>query len=392
MKLQYATISYLCANASAIPCYVNLPLSGGSFHLNMSNIAPERYEFLLSNCDFEEIDLQISLLFLNSGGEHLSTHERPLLFIRALFIIFWALLMVAWGAQWALSDVRPPPLHHVLSTVPVLKLLALCASVWSWVHMSKHGSVADYIVVCNYLFTFLFNVAFYSSILLVSRGWTITVLTVPSQELRAYGVTVLGLALSSLFYELLGHYYFFALLIMGVIYLRFALANVQTNVYDLKAALRIIRQHPGTTLELLLRAKTAAMKMFNRLLVGYAFGMGGALVLITFFFGSVSWIDSNKDWLILLLLECLLFVFFAGTCWVFRLRRIVPVQQPGAPTPLKNVRSLSAQCMLLTGGTERRGPCSGGRGAAVQQAGYVTCSSRRCGGFVSRLIAQPTCT
>lgn len=121
--------------------------------------------------------------------------------------------------------------------------------------------------------------------------------------------------------------------------MRFALANVQTNMSDLKSALRSLRQHPGTTLELLLRAKSAAMKHFYRLLVGYAFGMGGALVLVTFFFSSVSIIDSNKDWLVLLLLETLLFAFFSGICYVFRLRRIVPVQQLGVPPPPKNVRA-----------------------------------------------------
>lgn len=159
--------------------------------------------------------MQVSLLFLNADGEHLSTHERPLLYIRAVFIGLWLLLTLAWALQWAISDVRAPPLHHVLSCVPVLKLAALGASLACWMYLSAHGQVADYLQVLNYCATFFFNAAFYSAVLLVSRGWTITVLSVPGQELRAYGVTVLGLALSSLFYELLGRYYFFALLVMG---------------------------------------------------------------------------------------------------------------------------------------------------------------------------------
>lgn len=348
MNAIYQNIAQLCTNTSALECYRNVgPSKRGHFALNITDIEPEHYEFFLTNCERTQLVLYLHMVLLNSDGEHLSTHEIPLLSIRASFLLFWALLTIAWMLQWAVSDVRAPALHHVLSAVPHLKLLALGASIWRWLELSERGFVPDHIEILNYLFTFLFNSAFYAAILLVSRGWTVTVLSIPSQELRAYGVTVLGLALAALFYELIGRYYFFAFLVMGVIYLRFALSNVQTNVHELKAALRAIRHHPGTTLEFLLRAKIAAMKLFNRLLVSYAFGMGASLILVTFFFGSVTWIDSNKDWLVMLLLEGLLIGFFAGTAWVFRLRRISPEPQPGAPPPLKNVRIPSAFCLYL---------------------------------------------
>ena len=47
---------------------------------------------------------------------------------------------------------------------------------------------------------------------------------------------------------------------MTIVLFRFVFASLHENVRLLKGQLRVLRQHPGTTIEALIRAKHAALK------------------------------------------------------------------------------------------------------------------------------------
>jgi len=173
------------------------------------------YNFFVAVCPYgdeeqeqpSEFTVRNSYTFLsNSEGAHLSIELLPLPQVFLVFMGLWALTVLLWCYNWVQHmGQQNVLLQRMLTFVPAFKILA---TTLLFVYYASCLSNGTYPSSVRYLYLFvyvLYQAAFYTSLLLISKGWLITRSVLTWREYRStcgvvvtYAVTFLHFLLSRL--------------------------------------------------------------------------------------------------------------------------------------------------------------------------------------------------
>lgn len=123
---------------------------------------------------------------MNPNNQHLPRGKAPLPWVYIALSVIWFLLLLLWTLNWLrwrrLGGLK---LHRLISLIPLLKFLWVLYSFLYWQRWSTSGSVSFGILSYYYAGEAIFNLAFFSMLLLASKGWGITRLALIPVEKRA---------------------------------------------------------------------------------------------------------------------------------------------------------------------------------------------------------------
>ncbi|KAJ3442815.1 hypothetical protein M0812_12566 [Anaeramoeba flamelloides] len=131
--------------------------------------------FLIVNCGEErEITYTFDYIFVNPNEQYLSLSEIPFPKLFLIFSILWSVLIFFWCINWGFHFKLRIKLHQLLTFVLFTKAIALYLLYFFWSNISQTGIVKNKYVISLATYIAFSEYIFYTSLLLIANGWTIT--------------------------------------------------------------------------------------------------------------------------------------------------------------------------------------------------------------------------
>eukprot|EP00027_Filamoeba_sp_ATCC50430_P006466 CAMPEP_0168546728 /NCGR_PEP_ID=MMETSP0413-20121227/3653_1 /TAXON_ID=136452 /ORGANISM="Filamoeba nolandi, Strain NC-AS-23-1" /LENGTH=417 /DNA_ID=CAMNT_0008576925 /DNA_START=566 /DNA_END=1819 /DNA_ORIENTATION=+ len=235
------------------------------------------YHFLVINCQGDTITADLKYTLLNPGGQQLSLGYIPLPNSYMALVILWSVFVLGWVGMWIYYRRNRVPLHTLMMSIVIQKLLVVVVGFSYWAVASNTGKSLDQL---GYLESFLFAISetsFFCALLLVAKGWKITRSRLPASEVRTISVALILLLSTLLFFSFYNDgYYFLSLMIMYFFMLPKIFTSITRNSRTLETQ-HMIFAHANMTNQM--RAVEDKMKVFRSLRTAVVIYLGCILLV-----------------------------------------------------------------------------------------------------------------
>jgi len=308
-----------CSEVDEQFCEVAVTFTGAN-PLNYSNWVTGSgvYYFILANCNGSSLgdsyNANVHYTLLNPGGEQLSSDEIPFPSLYIVLIVVWVLLTGMWSLNWIINRTQRIKLHRVISFFPFAKFAYCGAAVFYWKTLSISGvQTVTSLAVYGALYI-LFELSFYSILLVISSGWGITRDDLKQDKwIMLVVIFILAVCLSLSF--AFGRYAYITLLVMYVVILAMIFRYANRNILGLRDRDSLDSTEPGVPHRSTSAEKLKMYSYFKLIMFGYLF----LNILITLV--DMVFLQYYK-WIYNMLLELLQVTMFICIGWTFRLRSV----------------------------------------------------------------------
>jgi len=311
-----------CSEVDEQFCEVSVPFTGTT-PLNYTNSVGSsgEYFFILANCNGSipgiTYTATVEYTVLNPNGEQLSSDAIPFPSLYIVLIVVWVLLTGLWSLNWIVNRTQKIKLHRVISLFPFTKFAFCGAAVYYWKSLSYTGEQTVASLSVYGALYILFELAFYSILLIISSGWGITRDEL-QQDKSIILVVVFILAIClSLSFAFRG-YLSVTLLVMYVVILAMIFRYVNRNLLALRDRNSVESTdstEPGVTHRNTSAEKLKMFTYFKIIMFGYLF-LNMLITLIAMVF------LQYYQWIYKMLLELLQVTMFICVGWTLRLRSV----------------------------------------------------------------------
>lgn len=274
------------------------------------------YYLIFAQCGPGYYNADLDYVLMNPGGEHLSTDSIPFPVLYMILLASWFLLSAAWCFNWITNRRQKIKLHRAISLFPFVKFLFCCAAVYYWKSLSSNGIETSAMVGVYQTFNVLFEVIFYSILLLIASGWGISRDNI-GQDKFVISFVAIGLALALIASYFLQRYFSLLIMICYVIIIVTIFKNTNRNMFLIQAQSQDEENDGGqghqrrnTTAE-----KFKMFKTFKAIMLAYLAAIMAILLIMVLFLENFPWIYNMLN-------EVLQLVMFVCIGWTFRLRDI----------------------------------------------------------------------
>ena len=274
-------------------CFIKAPIKS-NYSYSETISAGGIYHVFVSNCHdpSQSVKYNYNIIMLNPGGEQLGTGDIPLPTLYTVFICVWSLLCLLWLINWIQFRVTKILLHRIITIQPFLKVIVLLYNIIYWRSLSQYGQINYWVNVMYYVLSMSWEALLFMSLLLISKGWSITRQDISNQELNAMLVSIFSLAFSYLLYKLIGGYYLFALVVIYIVLLKYMLSNIAYNLNSLKSQLLLIRQQRIDASSTVVFYKFQLFRAFQTIMITWTFVQALIVVVVIFFLTNVPWVEA----------------------------------------------------------------------------------------------------
>jgi len=353
----YLTLSnYFNSGINNSACIRDLNICSSVFELYVNNsttvtfnqtiTVQGEYYFILDNCSTYDAVIYTNYEFLNPGGEQLPFEYIPLPKLGLSFAILWSILTVVWCANWIYYRHQNIKLHKFISTI---FLFSIARSAVLYVLFSNYSSTGylNYSLFILYISALvLWYFTFYSSLLLISKGYCIIVDKLTTKEYII--IFFLSLAQAVCFFI---EYFFIAVLlatlVIDIIIFFLIFRSTTTNINLLNGSIANSEQPnaeqagPQEQNENKKR-KVKMLRYFLWLTLGYMF----LSFIVGALFSLIVDLNTIYNWLDFLYTDIVDLLFFIGIAWTLRLRGrhiyfLLDTEEP--PVELRNIDNQAIQ-------------------------------------------------
>jgi len=276
------------------------------------------YYFVMLSCPADTqqtVNYEFNYELENPNGQQLGTETLPLPTLYMVLFAIWTLLLGIWCFNWLKFRHHKIMLHHLVTLIPLLKVISVFYDAIYWDTWSKVGDVTLWSTALYFTVSVVFELIFFTTLVLMAKGWCITRNDLAVVENKSIVVTVVALVSALLFYKILGGYYLFALIIMYIVILKYIFSSITYNISALKSQLILLALsypsiNPNRTS---VYFKFQTFRVFQALMVSYVFLNALIIVIVIFFLANVPWVEA-------LLGETLELGVFCGIGYLLRLR------------------------------------------------------------------------
>ena len=194
------------------------------------------------NCGEERASAAgVDFVLLNPGGQTLPTGQAPLPPVYLAFALAWGGLVAAAGAAMRARRRVCSPVHALLLSVPLLKVVHMAVAQAKWAALSRMGVRNPALDMTLVVALTISQVDYLGVLLLLSRGWHVTRTTLGAPERNSLLLSLSLLASLFFVYHLWSPRSYFALAIAYVCVLGVALSSVSHGLRHLKAQAHLLR-------------------------------------------------------------------------------------------------------------------------------------------------------
>ncbi|KAJ6243348.1 lung seven transmembrane receptor [Anaeramoeba flamelloides] len=208
------------------------------------------YYFYVVNCEKQgmTVDYKASLEFVNPKGEQLSAGLVPIPILKFFFLVFWILVAISWISNWIKVRDGKIWLHKLLTFVLFFTLTFIICDYVNWIQLSKHGNISDQFQIVMDVFSICVTFVSMLTILLIAKGWSITVKWVPASQiifliLFSILLTALIQVRKGLQNPTSSFFVLVTIIIFLLIFMRLVLKSTSQNIKTLENKLTIIRRY-----------------------------------------------------------------------------------------------------------------------------------------------------
>jgi len=272
------------------------------------------YYFLVSNCNYTVYNVMFDYITLNPHGQQLSSAEIPNPVLHMILLVIWFLIILAWCFNWIKNRTQKIKLHGCITLFPLTKFAYCCASLYYWRHLSTNGINTQSSVIIMGVFYILFEVIFYSVLLVIASGWGISRDDLGKDKILVASVAV-GLTIALTASYALQGYFTLLIVIIYVVILVVIFRNTNINIAILQEVVREREREadPNIRGRNTIQEKFTMFKRFKLIMLSYL------IAEMTILFLRVLFLDVYP-WIYQLLTEILQLVMFICIGWTFRLR------------------------------------------------------------------------
>jgi len=279
---------------------------------------PETYVFYLVNCNQTLYSAQLSYTTINPNGEQLPTEQIPFPSLYMVLLGIWALISLSWCFNWLKNRSQRIKLHRIISLLPIAKVAFCASSVYYWRMLSSTGIETDEMKWTDAFFDILFEVAFYSVLLIIASGWGISTNSL-GRNIYPIGAVAFGLAIALAASYFLKGYFTFLMMIIYVVIIVTVFRNTNNNLMVLREQIHEPQfsdaiDESGDDQENLV-LKYNMFKKFKVIMLGYLIGSMLLLLPIVLFVQFFPWLYQ-------MVFELLQMIMFICVAWTFRLRDV----------------------------------------------------------------------
>jgi len=307
----YDSLSSVCVDLSKIFCTIkfeaNFTSSSATTFKQTINETAVLYFYLL-DCYGIVGEAVVHLLFVNPGGEQLSSEYIPLPLIFIILCGVWVLFTFLWCVNWIYHRSHGVLLHRVITAFPVSKIIWTGFAIYYWKGLSIQGWQPTIVIVIYYGVFIVSRAIFYGVLLVIARGWGIT-----RDHLGRYKwfvlVTMIAVAICFGLGIVLSGYFLLISFVVYIMLLVLVFRSVNVNLRELSVQLANPDHDPSCD------SRYRLYRLFKIIMLAYVTLILCVVMLDILFLQDLMWIT-------ILLEESLDVGLFVCIGLKFRLRRI----------------------------------------------------------------------
>jgi hypothetical protein len=145
----------------------------------------EYLTFVVASCGLADVRGKVSYTLLNPGGQHLGTDLAPLPTVYLGLVGGWTLVLLLWLTNLCKFRNHNVMLQRALTFVPVAKFISVVLRAVYFQTGAATGDLPSSIMYFSYIVYILYKAAFFTSLLLIAKGWLISRPVLDESEKRS---------------------------------------------------------------------------------------------------------------------------------------------------------------------------------------------------------------
>ncbi|KAJ3078675.1 hypothetical protein HK102_004322 [Quaeritorhiza haematococci] len=215
-----------------------------------------RHSLVIVKCSAQQLGLYgaVEASLTNPGPffiQHLSAGEIPLFFVYLVSSVLWFLFLLAWLAHWFIvyyqagpassSSIPKIPFHRLLVLYPTSQLLYTLYAAGFYGYYGSTGSTTVVVDVFLYIMQGLAVVVLYTCLMLMTKGWCVIRTRLSPLEIRSILSSAIFLAISDVFYVVVGKGAVIALVIFTVTTYLYMFWSMRIHLDTLTAYVMVLK-------------------------------------------------------------------------------------------------------------------------------------------------------
>jgi hypothetical protein len=262
---------------------------------NFTVTTSDWYYLYALNCNQSVLSGSLSYIAMNPNGEYLSMSEVPYKLMYIICFCVWLAATVFWTVSWWRYRFFNINLQRMMTLLPFSKALLAIPSEFYWRIASSTGQYPSNWLLYQEFAECLDRLLFFGVLILLARGYAITIETLRSQDKRTIALYLIPLVVTYVLYILNQGLWLFLLVTVYIFIFRYLFSHVMVNTYNLLRQFHILTLANIDALSTPLASKLHMFKLLQVALVMYISVDVVFHLWASIFLTSIPWVGDGME-------------------------------------------------------------------------------------------------